>query len=54
MRGKADGKGMWEERPGEIDEVNGDQGGGGEILGKRDKKRGGEEWGQCLGSNDGE
>jgi hypothetical protein len=47
MRGKADGKGMWEERPGEID-------GGGEILGKRDKKRGAEEWGQCLGSNDGE
>ncbi len=44
MRGKADGKGMWEERPSEIDEVNG------EILGKR----GAEAWGQCLGSNDGE
>ncbi len=28
MRGKADGKGMWKERPGEIDEVNGDQWGG--------------------------
>jgi hypothetical protein len=29
MRGKADGKGMWEERPGEID------GGGGDIREER-------------------